>query len=130
MGAVFLAMIGLGFWLVYAVKQEFWWAIIPGGALFTLAAVVLASMWAKDPTPGAVFFFGLALTFGLLLLVPTADGHMGWPIFPAIACALLGVTVLFSASSAANYIWPLALIAMGLWLLYRQFRGGQIVQRR
>ena len=130
MGAVFLAMIGLGFWLVYAVRRDFWWAIIPGGVLFTLAVVVLVSIWAKDSTPGAVFFFGLALTFGLLALLPTRDGHIGWAIFPAIACTLLGATVLFSASSAANYIWPLALIVMGLWLLYRQFRGGQLVQRR
>ena len=35
-GALFLAAIGLSFWVIYLVRREFWWAIIPGGALITL----------------------------------------------------------------------------------------------
>jgi hypothetical protein len=130
LGAFFLGMIGLSFWLIYAVKRDYWWAVIPGGALFTLAAVALFSQWVDGPIAGAIFFFGLALTFGLLALLPTEHGHMSWPIFPAAVLSLFGVTALFSANDAANYIWPLVLIVVGIWLLYRQFRTGGMVQRR
>jgi hypothetical protein len=136
LGAFFLGMIGLSFWLIYAVKREFWWAVIPGGALFTLAAVALFSQWVDGPTAGAIFFFGLALTFGLLALLPTEQGqpteqgHMSWPVFPAVVLSLFGVTALFSANAAANYIWPLVLIVAGIWLLYRQFRGTEILERK
>src|SRR5688572_21639282 len=130
MGSLFLGMIGLSFWLVYAVRRDFWWAVIPGGTLVTLAAVALVSRWATELVPGAVFFFGLAITFGLVSVLPTEHGHMTWALIPASALTLLGVAVLFSVGSAQNYVWALALIAAGLWLLYRQFRGGGMVQRR
>jgi hypothetical protein len=129
-GALFLGMIGLGFWVVYLMKREFWWAIIPGGVLFTLAAVVIASIWSKDETPGAVFFFGLALTFALLTLLPTQHKHMTWPLIPAGVLAVMGAAILLSVGSALNYVWPVALIAVGLWLLYRQSREAGLLQRR
>ncbi len=40
-GAVFLASIGAGFVAIFFTNREQWWAIIPGGALFSVAGVVL-----------------------------------------------------------------------------------------
>jgi hypothetical protein len=37
-GAIFLGAIGLSFWAVYLTGRDRWWAIIPGGVLFTLAS--------------------------------------------------------------------------------------------
>jgi hypothetical protein len=130
LGALFLGMIGLSFWIIYAVKREFWWAIIPGGALLSLAAVVLASIWSTGEVAGSVLFFGLAITFAILWAVPTEEGHMGWALFPAVILAFLGTAVLLNFGSAANYVWAIGLIAIGLWLLYRQFGGGATMQHR
>ena len=30
-GALFLGSIGLAFWVIYFVRRDFWWAVIPGG---------------------------------------------------------------------------------------------------
>jgi hypothetical protein len=130
LGSLFLGMIGLSFWLIYAFRRDCWWAIIPGGALFTLAAVALVSTWAEGIVAGAVFFFGLALTFGLVAVLPAEHGRMGWALYPAVVLAILGVVVLLSLGSIANYLWPLSLIAAGLWLLYRQISGGEMFRRR
>ena len=123
-------MIGLSFWIVYAVKREFWWAIIPGGTLFTLAAVAIVSRFEPGDISGAVFFFGLALTFVLVWAVPREHGHMGWALYPAAALAMVGTLVLFSVGAAGNYVTSLALIATGLWLLFRQFKGDTLAHRR
>ena len=37
---IFMGSIGLGFWAVYAVQRENWWAIIPGGVLMSIAAMI------------------------------------------------------------------------------------------
>jgi len=123
LGALFLGMIGLSFWVIYVVKREFWWAVIPGGTLLTLAAVTIVSQLTESTIAGAVFFFGLALTFGLLMLLPREDKHMTWPLIPCAMLTLMGFMVLFNSGPARNYGWPVALIAVGLYLLYRQFRG-------
>jgi hypothetical protein len=130
LGALFLGSIGLGFWVAYFARPEFWWSIIPGGVFFSLAAVVLASMWFKDEVPGAVLFFGLALTFLLVYVVPvpggplTPRGHMTWALVPATIMAAMGFVVLLALTTAMNYVWPVILIVVGLYLLYRQTGHG------
>ena len=42
-GAVFLASIGAGFIAIFFTNREQWWAIIPGGALLSVAGVVLVN---------------------------------------------------------------------------------------
>ena len=58
-GAIFLGGIGLAFWMIYFVKHEHWWAIIPGGALFTLALVTGLSSVLEGVEVSGVFFWGL-----------------------------------------------------------------------
>ena len=81
-GSLFLGALGAGFWAVYLRVRENWWAIIPGGVFFTLALLTVAP--ADDET---FFFFGLALTFALLAVLPTGEGRMRWPIIPLLACS-------------------------------------------
>ena len=40
-GFIFLAGIGIAFFVVYLVRRENWWAVIPGGVMTTLAVVSL-----------------------------------------------------------------------------------------
>lgn len=120
-GAVFLGGIGLAFWVVYLTHREHWWAVIPGGVMLTLAMVA-----GLDSVPGfegvemgGVFFLGLGLTFGLLAFLPTQEGRMRWPLIPAAALLAFGVLTMAAAVEIIKYIWPLALILAGLYLIFR-----------
>lgn len=121
-GAIFLAGIGLGFWAIYLTRPRFWWAIIPGGILVTLA-IVAGMDGARAPfDTGAIFFTGLAVTFGLVYLLTGAQRRMIWALIPAAICATLALVVLTSSTAALNFIWPAVLIATGLYLMYHAFR--------
>lgn len=120
-GGVFLAMIGLAFWLVYLTNRDFWWAIIPGGALVTLGLVAGATALWNGIELGGLFFVGLGATFALVAVVPTPQGQMRWAFIPATVLLVMGLLIWLSATSLINYLWPLALMAAGVFLLWRTF---------
>jgi hypothetical protein len=121
-GAFFLGMIGLSFWVIYLTRREMWWAIIPGGTLLTLAAVAGVSNEGSGFFTGGLFFLGLALTFLVVYLVPTEAGRMRWAIWPAGVLAVMGALVMTGAEGAAQLVWPLVLIAIGGFIVFRAFR--------
>ncbi|AHY48092.1 Hypothetical Protein RradSPS_2809 (plasmid) [Rubrobacter radiotolerans] len=119
---LFLGALGAGFWAVYLRDRENWWAIIPGGALLTIALFVGLAPVLEETALLAVFFFGLALTFVVLALVTTETGRMRWPIIPAGVLGVLGGLFALGAVevlSALNYLWAAVAIAAGLYLLFR-----------
>ncbi len=120
-GTFFLSAISLAFWVIYAIRRENWWAVIPGGVLLTLAVVAgLAEAFGGIAT-GGLFFLGLAATFGLVYLLPTPEGRMKWALIPAGILGAMGVFIILAATSVINYLWPVALILLGLYLVYRSF---------
>ncbi len=118
-GSLVLGGIGLSFWLVYLMAPQNWWAIIPGGTMVTLAVVAgVGSTSGADG--GGILFLGLAVTFGLLALLPVGGRKMAWPWIPAAVCLVLGILIsVSSAGGAANFIWPVALILLGIFFLTR-----------
>jgi hypothetical protein len=125
-GPLVLGGIGLSFWAVYLARREHWWAIIPGGVLFTLAAVagmdtVFQRMERRVDT-GGVFFVGLGLTFALVGLLPIPRGRMRWAFIPALVLVIMGLFIFAAAEQLLNYLWPVALILFGLYLVFRTFR--------
>ena len=119
-GGIFLGALGVAFFIVYATDRSRWWGIIPGGVLLTLAAV---STLADSDTfnvlgSGSIFFIGLALTFLLVALLPNPFGRMQWAYIPAAVLFIMGA-VLGSTSTAglADYVWPVALIIVGLLVI-------------
>jgi hypothetical protein len=121
-GSLFLGMIGLGFWVVYLVRRAFWWAIIPGGALFTLALVAGLSETMAGNAGGWIFFLGLSATFGLVYLLPTSEGRMTWALYPAAALLVMAVLVMAAMGQVVNLLWPTALILAGVYMVYRTLR--------
>lgn len=122
-GSLFLGSMGAGFAAVYLREHERWWAIIPAGVLFTLA---VTSAWdaamAGERASGALLFAGLALTFVLVAVLPGGLGRRRWAWIPAAALAVLAVLIALEAtalSSVLDYLWPLALIVGGGFLLWR-----------
>lgn len=110
-GAIFLGMLGLSFWLIYAFHPVHWWAVIPGGVLLTLAGVSMLSD--EGNLAGGVFFIGMALTFGLVYILPKPDGKLNWALFPAGILLVFGVLVLLGTTSLMNYVWPVVLLVGG-----------------
>jgi len=123
-GAFFLGMIGASFLIIYLVRREFWWAIIPTGVLFTLALVTIVAEF-NGALSGALFFFGLAVTFGILGLMPVGKAEK-WPWIPAGICAAIGFIVIATSGVLVNsvfgYIWPALLLVVGVYLVVRSIR--------
>ena len=115
-GAVFLGSMGVGFVAVYWARRENWWAIIPGGAMITLAVVTIAD--AREIESGGIFFLGLAVTFALIFLAT----RMRWPLIPAAVLFAIGLFIGTGLEKAINYVWPIVLIVAGLYLIYRVSR--------
>jgi hypothetical protein len=120
-GSFFLGGIALAFWVIYLINSEHWWAVIQGGVLLTLAVVAGLSEVLEGVDVGGIFFFGLGLTFLLLALLPTPEGRLTWSFIPAIVLLLMGALITAAAAELINYVWPVALVLGGLYLLYRAF---------
>ncbi len=121
-GTIFLGGLGLGFWLIYLSRREEWWAVIPGGVLLTLAVVAGTAPLLHGESQGGVFFLGLGLTFGLLYLLPTPGGRLKWALIPGAILLLAGCVFLAAAADLIRFVWPAALILIGIYLLYRTSR--------
>lgn len=120
-GLMFLGAIGLSFALVYLMRRDFWWALIPAGALLTLALVTVFARFMAGAELGALIFLGLSLTFGLVAVVPTPHGRMTWAWIPAGLLGVIGILIALAMGSLLNYLWPVALILAGVYLLVRSF---------
>jgi len=117
-GAIFLGGIGLSFFAVYLTNRiERWWALIPGGVLVTLAGMTIAAERVGEFQTAGLFFLGLAATF---LLVAVLAG-MNWAYWPALVLGIMGFLGIASLLQIANYLWAVALIGAGGFMLIRYF---------
>lgn len=127
-GSLFLGALGIGFAAVYLRDHGQWWAVIPAGVMLTLALPAVGASQAGARASGALFFAGLALTFVLVAILPGGPGRRRWAWIPAGALAVLAVLVALEATallSVFDYLWPLALIAGGGFLLWRALGRGR-----
>jgi hypothetical protein len=69
---------------------------------------------------GGIFFAGLGLTFFLLTLLPDQEKNLRWAYIPAAVLLIMGLLIGVSANGTINYIWPIALIMGGLFMVWRQ----------
>jgi len=116
-GLYSLGFLGISFLAVYLSNRQRWWAIIPAGVLITLGiTAVLTDTYGARET-GGFFFLGLGLTFLLVAVLAS----MQWAYIPGVILLLMGVVLGYTpVSGVLNYVWPAALILMGL-LLISQF---------
>jgi hypothetical protein len=127
-GVIMLGGIGLSFALIYAVAPQNWWAIIPAGVLFTLAAIAgLEDIFPALGTAG-IFFLGLGLTFALVALLPNPQGasrsaDMRWAWIPAGILLLIGSIFVVAGENLLVYVWPVILILAGGFFIIRALRN-------
>ncbi len=119
-GFIIVGAIGLSFILVYVVNRSNWWALIPAGVMLTTAAVILFEDGSEMVT-GGVFFIGLGLTFALVAILPTPQGALKWAWIPAAVLFVMGLAFFATVAELMKYLWPSALILIGLFFIYRAF---------
>lgn len=121
-GAIFLGSIGAGFLTIFVTNPRQWWAIIPGGALFSVAGVAaIDALPIRFLNSGSVLFIGLGLTFGVLGLMSTyLNQNLRWAYIPAAILLGLGLIVVTPFVGALVWLWPLALIGAGAYLILRR----------
>lgn len=122
-GTILLGGIGLSFWIIYLTKREHWWAVIPGGVMFTLALVTIASYALGGGWAGGLFFVSLGLTFALLYFVPTPQGRMKWALIPAAVLVVMGVLITAATTGGLAFLAGAVLILIGLYVIFRMFRS-------
>jgi hypothetical protein len=118
-GLSFLGLLGISFLAIYLSNRQRWWAIIPGGVLITLGIVAaLTDTYGARETAG-IFFLGLGLTFLLVAVLAS----MQWAYIPGVILLLMGAALGYTSMTGAfNYVWPAALILMGLLLIFQFVR--------
>jgi hypothetical protein len=120
-GPLFLASIAMGFALVYLATPQNWWALFPAGVLATLALVAgVDAIGIRGFDSGGIFFIGLGVTFLVVALLPTEQGHnMRWAFIPAAILILMGLLIGTSFTALLEFFWPLALIVGGAIMIWR-----------
>lgn len=113
-GALFLALIGLAFAVVWRTDQKRWWAVIPAGAFASLAATAGLSGLPGN-VGGFVFLGGLAATFYALTRLRVEPQK--WAIYPAAAIGAVAALALFEGGG--SWLFPVILLAAGVVLLAR-----------
>lgn len=129
-GAWIVLLIGLALLAVFAILREYG-ALVPGGIMTGLGAGILASqsLALKDEATGGIIVLGLGLGFIAIwvigALVHVAEHHP-WPLVPGGILSVIGVSLLVGGQAIELMrFWPVAVIAIGLILLWRAVIEGR-----
>jgi hypothetical protein len=122
--------LGLGF-IAWGILTRKAGLLIPGGILSGIGlGVVLSdsiSSGAESEMGGAVFLLSFAAGWGLITLLSAifTDETHWWPLIPGGIMAAIGAALLIgdSALTVLEFVgrtWPILLIAIGVYLIWRQ----------
>ena len=102
-------------------RNRNWWALIPGGMLVLTTIITCASKALDGAAIVAVLFLGLSAVFWALYLF--ARG-LAWARVSALSLLALGVVVYVVAADEWWLVryWPLLLVGLGAFLLFRAIR--------
>ena len=114
-----LAAIALPFLVVFLRDRAQWWALIPAYVLLAVGLMVglTASGVLSELLIPAYVMFAVAIPF---LVVFALNPKEWWPLIPGGIMTVIGLAFLV-AEAAVEYIGPIALVVVGIWILARQF---------
>lgn len=118
--SLFLGSIGVAFLLIYLLRREHWWPIIPAGALLTLATEAFLEIFIPSRFLEGFFMAGLGLTFFAIYYLYRSDAGLRWTLPVSLGLLVLSAIKVVKAVIVWKFVWPLALIALGLLLISRQ----------
>ena len=140
-GGVFLAGLGL-FFILWGATTRKAGLLIPGGIITGISVGVFLVEDVNiiaEPAQGGVFVLALAAGFALVTVLTqlfTPEKNW-WALIVASVLALVGGGILIVESpnasalkpvvesifNASQYFWPLVLVAIGLWIIFRKKEG-------
>jgi hypothetical protein len=120
-GLVFFGGISLAFLWVYVTDNTRWWAIIPAGVMLTLGAISVLDEVSGGEN-GGLLFVGLGLTFILLAILPGGSSR-SWALIPGAVLLVFGVIIGTPFGGFTQYLWPVVLILLGGYFVFRFFRN-------
>lgn len=123
-GGLFLGLVSLSFWLVYWVRRDFWWAIIPGGTVATTAVIALLANVLPGAETTALLLLGIGLTFLVLYFLPAERGRQPWAIIPGGILIIVSALTGIAFGTMGRFFWPIVFIAGGLFLVLRSRKTG------
>jgi len=114
-----LTAIALPFLVVFLRNRDQWWALIPAYVLLVVGVMVglLGLGVLTDLLVPAYVMFAIAIPF---FVVYVRNTKQWWALIPGGILAIIGLSFLI-AEAAAQYIAPVALVIVGVWILVRQF---------
>ena len=115
--AIFMAFIAASFWIIYLLDNQNWWALIPGGSLLSVAALIAVGSAGNGNLGVGLMFTGMALTFGLVALLPNGTKRLNWAFIPAGVLLVMGLSFLFAVGTWFRYLLPGGLILVGIVLI-------------
>lgn len=118
-GGIVLGGIALGFLLVFLTRRSFWWAVIPGGVMLSLAVVSIADEIFPNYDTEGIFLLGIGLTFLYLATLKGYEKNFKWALYPGGILAALGILSLPFMQLTSDILAPLALIGAGGYLMYK-----------
>lgn len=130
LGSLLFLALGTAFLVARVVQREYGFAV-PAGILlgFGTFVALTANGWlldtGADTAQGGWFFILLGAGFLLVYLLGARPARR-WPLFPATILAAFGLVLIgqdnlawFARLGWLVHLWPLILVAIGLWLLVR-----------
>jgi hypothetical protein len=124
-GLYFLPLLALIF-LTAGIVERRPGLLIPGGVLAGIGAgaiLVQSPLFfgLGDPARGGLFMLTFAAGWAVITAASYLVGRlMLWPLIPAAFMGLFGLALLANAITVFTYFWPVALIAVGLFLVLRR----------
>ena len=114
-----LAAIALPFLVVFLRNRQQWWALIPAYVLLAVGVMVglLGLGVLTDLLVPAYVMFAIAIPF---FVVYVRNTKQWWALIPGGILAIIGLSFLI-AEAAVQYVAPVALVIVGVWILVRQF---------
>ncbi len=121
---VAIAGTGIGFILIFIIDRVNWWALIPGGVLFSLGIIRYFEIYEPETSTNGILFLGMGISFLLLYLIPTKIGRMNWALIPTIFLLAMGVISFFNQDFVVmSLVGPFILILGGAVVLFISFRS-------
>ncbi|GIV76006.1 hypothetical protein FKZ61_018300 [Litorilinea aerophila] len=133
--AAFLFLgLALAFGHIYLLnRREHWWAIIPGGFMLVVSAVIALSAYvSRAETLGTVLFVGMGLVFFALYLLSERT-RQWWALIPGSILVLFGFFVFTLDGGSENVAarwWPALLIIVGAGIGWHTLRRGRTRRER
>jgi hypothetical protein len=128
-GTVVVPGIGAGFLAAYLLTRRFG-LLVPGGILTGLGVGLVV---AAQNGPGEAVVLGLGLGFVAITVLDAVLGEgraAWWPLIPGGILTLVGGSQIAGIRDIGVYLGPVALIAVGILLLWRPSRRRDAVSAR